>query len=748
LTHRVRVAKPSQTKANNDDERTKQFDLTEDYWLQHPKEFWEEFEHTGQIIVPKEFEKWLIGQERMKEEFFLNLEEWVRKLKDIQEMRRKGQDDKDIMRRFLKERPGPYLLYVGQPGTGKSLLIKIANQKLKELYKKHGIELQDTLLIKNPINKQRPLVRYVPAGMGKRIKIVAEYIASRQSLKTSIMRGVLGFIILIGMLMLSTGFFLLAFFFSTTDPEIAWFFASGIWMQWLMIGMFMTVFPLMILGLSAGGGMFQGIAKRGELDEVPALVVDNSSEPELYVDMTQGNTSAMFGSIQHDPWQSGGMGTPTHHRMQAGKIHEADFKILYADEFKNFLRSESLVIEFLTPLEDGTYPIRGRGWAGSEGNASLAGETDIPVDCCFFLIAACNYDAMPLLNNYPALRNRFSYGNIVRSDDEIDATEQNEIKIAQFLADEAYRFRTPPLCREAVKVVIGHARRKGSSSERMRLQMRPYIQDLKKAAQLVWARPKRKITCECGIYARSLIHAEDMLLAIDDYAKPIEQQVLDDIVSKRKPYRILRIKGTAIGMVNGLVVLGESDEGRTGDVANVTAWLKKVDEKEKAAFIITGAPMQDQDTWMQNSIRTVRTTIYRLYGIDLAKEYYVHVSFLQTDAKGIDGPSAGITMTLAIMSCLGDPRIAKDERKPIPIRQDIAVTGTVENLGEEGDVRVGPIGGTFEKVYGAQKWGLKKVIVPHENYDHQYFGRLDGKKIKVIGAETVLQFFDIIRGDT
>src|SRR3990167_3871291 len=44
LTHRVRVAKPSQTKANNDDERTKQFDLTEDYWLQHPKEFWEEFE--------------------------------------------------------------------------------------------------------------------------------------------------------------------------------------------------------------------------------------------------------------------------------------------------------------------------------------------------------------------------------------------------------------------------------------------------------------------------------------------------------------------------------------------------------------------------------------------------------------------------------------------------------------------------------------------------------------------------------
>jgi len=138
LPHKQRVPKESNPRITADavQESNYRFDLTGDYWLEHPEEFWREFKHTGEILVPKDFEKWLIGQERMKEEFFLNLEEWVRKMRDIQNLRDKGEaDDKDFMRRFLKERPGPYLLYIGEPGTGKSLLIKIANNKLKELYK-------------------------------------------------------------------------------------------------------------------------------------------------------------------------------------------------------------------------------------------------------------------------------------------------------------------------------------------------------------------------------------------------------------------------------------------------------------------------------------------------------------------------------------------------------------------------------------------------------------------------------------
>ena len=270
--------------------------------------------------------------------------------------------------------------------------------------------------------------------------------------------------------------------------------------------------------------------------------------------------------------------------------------------------------------------------------------------------------------------------------------------------------------------------------------MRQYIQDLKMGAQFVWA-GKQVEECDCGITGE-LIHAPHLQLAIDDYAKSIEMQILDDQIDKTRVYKITSTKGSDVGKVNGLVVVG----GSTGDVITVTAWIRKVKEHERADFVVTGMPTE-ADTWMQNSVRTVRTTIYRLYGIDIGKDYYTHVSFLQSDPKSVDGPSAGITMTLAIMSWLGDPRIPEADRAPVLIRQDTAITGTVENMGMDGeqDTKVGPIGGVFEKVYGASKWGATRVIIPMENYNHNWFESPLFKKVKVHGASSVLQYFDMLR---
>ena len=111
-------------------------------------------------------------------------------------------------------------------------------------------------------------------------------------------------------------------------------------------------------------------------------------------------------------------------------------------------------------------------------------------------------------------------------------------------------------------------------------------------------------------------------------------------------------------------------------------------------------------------------------------------------------------MTLAIMSILGDPRLPKKERKPVPMRLDYPVTGTVENLGTEGlldrtdgDVKVGPIGGVFEKAYGAKKHGAKGVIIPDENYEASWFDSPLYSEIDVKHAGTVLAYFDMLRGD-
>lgn len=741
------------------------FDLSDDKWMRDPDAFWREFKHTGQILVPKDFRKWLIGQEEMVEELMLNLEEWVRKLKDIEVLERSGKaDDKNAMKKFLRERPGPYLALPGEPGTGKSLLIKIGNQQLKPLYKKYDIHLNDVLLVPNPIDPKRPKVRYVPSPMGKEIVRTAEYASSMQGAKIKIIRSFLGFVMLIGVLMILTSMMLMVYITIYLPPDIAWFRASGTWLQWLLYGMLLLVFPLMVLAIMGmSGSSIGGIRKTGgaHLNSIPNLVVDNSGDPDLFVDVTSTNASSFFGAVQHDPYQSGGLGTGFHQRMQAGVIHHADKKMMYFDEFMNFLQNEKLVTEFLTPMEDGMYPIRGREWSGSEGNASLAGQTDTPLSTQFMIVAAMNYNAIPLLNHYTPLRDRFYYGNIKKSEDEIPDTPQNRIKIAQFLADETYRFKVPPLCSEAVRLVINHMRRRASSATYLKLQMRAYIQDIKKGGQLVWAKKPLSKLCPCGLEGEYQ-HAEHIYLAINKYAKPLEMQILDDRIRKRKPYMITQVKGKKVGVVNGLVVIGDPSVGQaTGDVTEVASWARKLRDDEprgdgKWNFVMTGVPQDSKDTWMANSIMTVITTINRLYGISLAKDYYTHVSFLQTDPKSVDGPSAGITMTLSLMSWLGDPRLPADERRRVPMRLDIPVTGTVENLGaddgtwgeeERGDVRVGPIGGVFEKGYGALKLGASGIVIPDENYNASFFDDFVFSALKVQHAGSVLGYFDLLRAD-
>ncbi len=79
-------------------------------------------------------------------------------------------------------------------------------------------------------------------------------------------------------------------------------------------------------------------------------------------------------------------------------------------------------------------------------------------------------------------------------------------------------------------------------------------------------------------------------------------------------------------------------------------------------------------------------------------EMHVHVP-----AGGIpkEGPSAGVAITVALVSALTG----------VPVRKDIAMTGEVTLRG-----RVLPIGGLKEKILGAKRAGIKHVLFPEKNY--------------------------------
>lgn len=146
-----------------------------------------------------------------------------------------------------------------------------------------------------------------------------------------------------------------------------------------------------------------------------------------------------------------------------------------------------------------------------------------------------------------------------------------------------------------------------------------------------------------------------------------------------------------VGVVNGLAWTSVG-----GEMLQIEAAVLKGGGK----VILTGSlgnVMKESATAAVSFIRS-KSEIFNIPE-KFYKESDIHIHAPQ-GAVPKDGPSAGITMTIALLSALSDT----------PVKGNVAMTGEISLTG-----RVMPIGGLKEKTRAAYKYGMKTVIIPKEN---------------------------------
>lgn len=178
-----------------------------------------------------------------------------------------------------------------------------------------------------------------------------------------------------------------------------------------------------------------------------------------------------------------------------------------------------------------------------------------------------------------------------------------------------------------------------------------------------------------------------------------------------------------VGFVNGLAVYGPN----MGALLEIEASACNA-QQGKGHVLVTGIVEEEEigsrdgrtikrKSMAKNSIDNVMTVIKRYLGID-PSDYDIHLNF--PGGIPVDGPSAGVTMAVALHSAITGTLV--DNK--------VAMTGEISIRG-----KIKPVGGIIAKVEAAKHAGAKRVIIPKDNWQ-EVFKTFD---IEVIPVDDIME---------
>ena len=277
-------------------------------------------------------------------------------------------------------------------------------------------------------------------------------------------------------------------------------------------------------------------------------------------------------------------------------------------------------------------------------------------------------------------------------DDDLERSDDNVQQYARLVLREAQARDLLPFSTAAVQRVIEERARHAEDSERLSMHM-DSLDDLIEQADY-WARQRGAAEVDAGDVAKAVGERHRRL-------NRMQSKIIDAI---KRETLLIDTSGECIGQVNGLSVT-DLGEFRYGHPVRITATTRvgTGDVVDIEREVELGGAIHSKGMMILSSALSAR------YAPDLPLSLRGSVVFEQSYG-GVEGDSASVAELSALLSSLSR----------LPIRQNIAVTGSVNQLG-----RVQAVGGVNEKIEGffdvCRERGLDGshgVIIPQDNVKH------------------------------
>jgi len=269
-------------------------------------------------------------------------------------------------------------------------------------------------------------------------------------------------------------------------------------------------------------------------------------------------------------------------------------------------------------------------------------------------------------------------------DYEMPGTEENIWKIARFIKGFVEREKTMEFDVSAVCSIVEYSFRAAERQDKLSTRFNHLAEILCEA--VTWAKLEgaETVTAE---HIRKTVYEKEQRMNL--YEEKLDEMLADDVI-------MIDTQGSEIGQINGLAVL---DMGNYvfGNPTRITATTYV--GKSGIVNIEKEARMSGQTH--DKGVQIISGFLGQTYAQNFPLSLSCRVCFEQ-NYNGIDGDSASSTELYCILSSLAE----------LPIRQDLAVTGSVNQKGE-----IQAIGGVTYKIEGRKRGltGEQGVIIPVAN---------------------------------